>query len=83
MAKTIIASRDLEHLAERLLARSRSRLNDETSLANDLRLAGKLLTKWTRGDFDLGLPLSLMTTDRERYLVRQGLAFRLALFLDG
>jgi hypothetical protein len=59
MASTIITQRDLEHLAERLLARSRSRLNDDSSLANDLLLAGKLLTRWTRGDFDLGLPLEL------------------------
>jgi hypothetical protein len=59
MTVTVVTEKDLTHLAERCLARARSRMPDQTSLQNDLLLVGKLLTRWTRGDFDLGLPLEL------------------------
>jgi hypothetical protein len=59
MATTIVTLKDIEHLSERLLARSRSRLNEETSLANDLLLAGRLLARFCRDGTDLGLPINL------------------------
>jgi hypothetical protein len=49
MATIIVTLKDLEHLAERLLARARSRLSDDPpALKSDLLLAGKLLTRWCR-----------------------------------
>ena len=60
MTVTTVSQRDLEHLAERLLSRSRSRLSDDPpSLQSDLLLAGKILTRLCRGGADLGLPLTL------------------------
>ena len=59
MAKAVITLRDLENLAERLLARGRSRMLGETGLESDLLLAGKILTKWCRDGTDLGVPFSL------------------------
>jgi hypothetical protein len=49
MTTTVVTLKDIEHLAERLLARARSRLSsDPPALQADLLLAGKLLTRWCR-----------------------------------
>jgi hypothetical protein len=60
MTTTTVNNKDVEHLAERLLARARSRIsNDPPALQADLLLAGKLLTRWCRDSTDLGVPFSL------------------------
>ena len=60
MTTTVVTLKDVEHLAERLLARARSRLSsDPPALQADLLLAGKLLTRWCRDGTDMGVPFSL------------------------
>jgi hypothetical protein len=59
MASVVITQKDVEHLSERLLARARSRLANESGLTSDLLLAAKILTRWCRDGTDLGLPFSL------------------------
>jgi hypothetical protein len=60
MTTTNVTQKDVEHLAERLLARARSRMsNDQPALQSDLLLAGKLLTRWCRDSTDLGCPFTL------------------------
>jgi hypothetical protein len=59
MAPTIISLSDIEALADRLLARAKSRLlNDMPDLQADLLLAGNLLNRWLRGGTDLGCPFA-------------------------
>jgi hypothetical protein len=51
---------DVEGLADRLLARGKSRmLNDQPDLQADLMLAGNLLVRWLRDGTDLGCPFNL------------------------
>jgi hypothetical protein len=60
MAPTTVTLDDIEGLADRLLARARSRLfNDQPNLQADLLLAGRLLRRWLRGGTDLGCPFTL------------------------
>jgi hypothetical protein len=49
MAPTIVSLSDIEALANRLMARAKSRmLNEQPNVQADLLLAGKLLTLWVR-----------------------------------
>jgi hypothetical protein len=60
MAPAVISLSDIESLADRLLARCKSRLlNDMPDLQADLLLAGNLLTRWLRGGTDLGCPFAV------------------------
>jgi hypothetical protein len=58
MAKVIINLSDVEALAERLLARGRSRLA-ESGMESDSLLAGKILCKRCRSGSNLSAPFSL------------------------
>jgi hypothetical protein len=60
MAPTTISLSDIEGLADRCLARARSRLfNDQPDMQADLLLAGRLLQRWLWRGTDLGCPFSL------------------------
>jgi hypothetical protein len=60
MAPTTVTLSDIEGLADRLLARAKSRLfNDQPDLKSDLLLAGNLLRRWLWRGTDLGCPFAL------------------------
>jgi hypothetical protein len=60
MAPTTISLSDIEALADRLLARGKSRMiAEQPNLKADLLLAGKLLTRWLRDGTGLGTPFTL------------------------
>jgi hypothetical protein len=60
MAPTIVSLSDIEGLADRFLARARSRMfADQPSLQADMLLAGRLLQRWLWRGTDLGCPFTL------------------------
>jgi hypothetical protein len=60
MASQVITLNDVESLADRLLARSKSRMfADQPSLQADMLLAARLLARWIQGDTMLGCAFDL------------------------